>query len=217
MGSTFRENGSAVNPYGGRARSARCSNWQEARWDLTVCHACTASGQACRSWDGVAVTKPACVLELDDDGSWESHACLPRSGASMAHNAGFDFVCNPVALERIAGRRACFLWLIAEGVASCRCATRPLGGRATHVFSCSRRVVCVVILPGGFLGASTWFGRRWLEQEEMSWGGWGWVSNGGQCPPYGVLIAGAGSRGSAGFPAAVRMWTTTSREGSVAR
>jgi hypothetical protein len=36
-----------------------------------------------------------------------------------------------VETERRPCRRACFWWLFAEGVASCRCATRPPDGRAT--------------------------------------------------------------------------------------
>jgi hypothetical protein len=42
--------------------------------------------------------KTARVLELDDERSRESFACLPRkAGASRAQNSDYDVVRNPVA------------------------------------------------------------------------------------------------------------------------
>ncbi len=40
--------------------------------------------------------QPACLLELDDEESWESLACLPRkAGESMAQNSDYDVARNP--------------------------------------------------------------------------------------------------------------------------
>jgi hypothetical protein len=52
---------------------------------VLVCHACTASGQACQLWDGAALTKTANYLELDHEESRVPLAGLPRqAGASLA-------------------------------------------------------------------------------------------------------------------------------------
>jgi hypothetical protein len=75
--------------------------------------------------------------------------CLHRFGASMPiegrrgshHDRLFPgtrrtiwFTTGPPGENR--QKSSHFWWLGAEGVASCRCATRPQGDRATHVFPC---------------------------------------------------------------------------------
>jgi hypothetical protein len=50
-----------------------------------VCRACTASGQACRPWDGAALTKTAYFRKLNDEERREPLAGLPRTaGISLA-------------------------------------------------------------------------------------------------------------------------------------
>ena len=90
-----------------------CSSGHQARWGLGVWHACTVSGQACQLRDGAAVTQTACFLELDE-----------------------RFCSQPGCRERLPCNSACSWRLYTDDVASCRCATRPPGGRATHVFPC---------------------------------------------------------------------------------